>query len=128
MELEEWIKVDGWDNYEVSNLGNVRNSKTKRILKPSSKGGYLSIGLSDNGKPKTYSVHRIVALQFLDNPENKPHVNHIDKNRSNNNVNNLEWCTALENNLHKCATLEQRTNQNLKIWRVDIDSEEKLQL
>lgn len=125
---EEWRKISGWDNYEASNLGNVRNSKTGRILKPSSKGGYLSVGLSSKSMKKTKSIHQLIAKTFIYNPENKPQVNHIDKNRSNNNVNNLEWCTSLENNLHKCATLDQTTNQNLKIWRIDITSGEKLQL
>ena len=125
---EEWIQVNDFTNYEVSNLGNVKNSKTRRTLKPACNGGYLSVKLRNNNSTKSFSIHRLVALHFITNPENKPQVNHIDKNRSNNNVNNLEWCTSLENNLHKCATLDQTTNQNLKIWRIDITSGEKLQL
>jgi hypothetical protein len=126
--IKEWRSVKDYDNYEVNNLGQVRNKETGRILKASCKGGYLVVGLSSKGKVKTNSVHRIVAICFIDNPENKPQVNHIDKNRSNNNVNNLEWCTSSENAIHKCLTLQQKTNQNLKVWRVDINSNEKIEL
>lgn len=126
--IEEWKLVEDYDNYEVSNLGQVRNKKTGRILKPSCKGGYLVVGLCSNGIGKTLSVHRIVAKAFIVNPDNKPHINHIDKNRSNNNVTNLQWCSSAENNAHKCLTLKQTTNQNLKIWRVDIISGNKLEL
>jgi len=127
-EKEEWREFQKYNNYEVSNLGKVRNKKTGRILKSVCNGGYLSVGLSCNGKSKTFSVHQLVGLCFIENPENKPQINHIDKNRSNNNVSNLEWCTAAENNIHKCLTLEQKTNQNLKIWRIDIISGEKIEL
>ena len=127
-DIEEWKQVDGCENYEVSSFGKVRNKKTGRILKQSCKGGYMSIGMQNVKSKKTTSVHRLVALAFIENPENKPHVNHKDKNRSNNNVDNLEWCTALENNIHKSCTLEQKTNQNLKVWRVDKETNEKLQL
>ena len=126
--IEDWRSVKDYDNYEVSNLGQVRNKNTRRILKPSCKGGYLVVGLSFNGIGKTFSVHRIVAKAFIVNPDNKPHINHIDKNRSNNNVTNLEWCSSAENSAHKCLTLKQKTNQNLKIWRIDIVSGDKLEL
>lgn len=127
--MEEWKQIIDFEKYEVSSFGKVRNKKTGRILKPSNNGGYMVVGLMSNiGKSKTYSIHRLVALTFLDNSDNKLHVNHKDKNRSNNNINNLEWCSALENNIHKCLTLQQKTNQNLKIWRVDINSGEKIEL
>ena len=127
--IEVWIQIPNYDNYEVSSFGKVRNKKTGRILKQTcSEGGYKSVGLSSNGIIKSHIIHRLVALSFLENPENKPHVNHKDKNRSNNHVNNLEWCTALENNVHKCLTLEQTTNQNLRIWRVDVKTNNKLEL
>ena len=125
---EEWLQVKDYDNYEVSNLGQVRNKRTGRILKPACNGGYLNVGLSCNGKTSSRSVHQLVALTFIDNPENKPQVNHIDKDGTNNALYNLEWCTSAENNIHKCLTLEQKTNQNLKVWRLDIDSEDKLEL
>jgi hypothetical protein len=126
-DTEVWKTITENSKYEVSSLGNVRNKKTGRILKPASKCGYLSVGLSSK-IGKTHSIHRLVALEFIDNPENKPHVNHKDKNRSNNCIDNLEWCTALENNIHKSSTLEQTTNQNLKIWRLNKKTNEKLQL
>lgn len=127
-DIERWKSLSEYENYEVSSLGRVRNNKTGRILKQSCRGGYMIAGLSLNGKIKTIGVHRLVALMFLDNLENKPHVNHKDKIRSNNNITNLEWCTALENNIHKCSTLEQKTNQNLKVWRVDKKTNEKFEL
>jgi len=129
-DCEEWRQIANYDNYEVSSFGKVRNKNTGRILKVYlSEGGYENVGLFSNKKMrKTPPVHRLVALSFLENPENKPHVNHKDKNRCNNHLDNLEWCTALENNLHKCLTLEQKTNQNLRIWRVDTNTNEKIEL
>ena len=62
--------------------------------------GYFSVGI----RRKTFMVHRLVALAFIPNPEQKPHVNHIDGNKLNNHVSNLEWCTAKENNLHARQT------------------------
>jgi hypothetical protein len=125
---EEWTQIQDFSNYEVSNLGNVRNSNTGRILKLSCKGGYMFTGLSQNSIGKTFPVHRLVALAFIDNPENKPQVNHKDKNRSNNNVSNLEWSTASENSIHRSNNVAQKTNQHVKIWRIDINTDEKLEL
>ena len=124
---EEWLPIKDFENYEISSLGQVQNSKTGRMLKLTIKGGYVFTGLSENCKGKTFSVHRLVALAFIENPENKPQVNHKDKNRSNNNISNLEWSTALENNLHRSKGVIQTTNQNIKIWRVDKDTDEKLE-
>ena len=125
---EEWKLITDYDNYEISTLGNVRNSKTGRVLKLTCKGGYIFTGLSKNSSGKTCPVHRLVALAFIDNPENKPQVNHKDKNRSNNIVSNLEWSTASENNIHRSINVTQTTNQQVKVWRIDTLTDEKLEL
>ena len=125
-EKEEWKNIQGYNNYEVSSFGNVRNIKTGRILKESNKGGYSIVGLS-NTVTKTFYVHRLVAQEFILNPENKPHVNHKDKNGLNNNLINLEWNTALENNIHKSLGITQTTNQNLSVWRIDLKTNEKIE-
>ena len=97
--MEEWRDIDGYEGkYQVSNLGRVR-SKYK-ILKPNNVKGYLYVYLRKNNKSKALKVHRLVAEAFLVNEKNKPQVNHIDGNKENNNVNNLEWCTNKENMNH----------------------------
>ena len=73
-------------NYSVSQTGEVRNDKTNKILSQRIQQGYKHVGLTINGKGKSCRVHRLVAQAFIPNPENKPYVNHIDGNRSNNNI------------------------------------------
>lgn len=125
-DTEVWKDIANYNNYEVSTFGNVRNKKTGRILKPANMGGYYGVGLS-NIKTKTFQVHRLVAQTFIENPENKAHVNHKDKNSLNNHLTNLEWNTPKENNIHKSVGVVQTTNQNLAIWRIDLNSEEYLE-
>jgi hypothetical protein len=126
-DTEIWQNIDGYSNYEVSSFGNVRNKNTGRILKASSIGGYCSVGLSNIKFQKTYSVHQLVAKAFIPNPENKPQVNHKDKNGLNNNINNLEWVSNKENSIHRSAGVKQTTNQKLNVYRKDINSEEILE-
>jgi len=102
--IEIWKPIKDYEGlYEVSNLGNVKSlnylrTGEERILKPDKdKLGYLRISLCKNGKIKRFKIHRLVAMMFLENPENKPFINHIDCDPSNNNVNNIEWCTPKEN-------------------------------
>ncbi|AVL94769.1 HNH endonuclease [Moumouvirus australiensis] len=97
-------KIDENDlsNYKVSNKGNVINS-SGRFLSKMNRDGYICINLTIKpGVTKRYRVHRLVAITFIknDDPDNKIHINHIDKNRSNNCVENLEWVTQKENNCH----------------------------
>ena len=95
----EWKLIEGFDGiYSVSNYGEVRNNRTGKLMKPSkNEKGYLHINLTKSGKRKAMRINRLVAQVFIPNPENKPQVNHIDFNRENNCVNNLEWVTAQEN-------------------------------
>lgn len=91
--MEEWRKCTVCDLYEVSNMGNVRNTENGYILKGSIKWGYKQVTIHK----KWYRVHRLVAHAFIPNPDNKPEVDHIDKNTSNNTVSNLRWATRSEN-------------------------------
>ena len=125
-EIEEWRDIKDYENYEVSSFGNVRNKKTGRILRSCNKGGYEAVGLSKT-KISMCQVHRLVCQGFIPNPENKPQVNHKDKNKLNNHVSNLEWNTALENNQHRSNGVKQTTNQQVPICRVDENTGDVLQ-
>ena len=103
--VEIWKPVVGYEGlYEVSNLGRVKSLPRKKckgnILKPHINKGYEYVHLCKNGKSYYAKVHRVVAEAFLQTIPNKNHVNHIDGNKTNNAVSNLEWCTATENLKH----------------------------
>ena len=88
--------------YTISTEGEVYNVLRNRFLKGwSTKQGYMRVKLSKAGSiPTDESKHRLVASHFIDNPENKPEVNHLDGNKSNNSISNLEWCTVQQNTRH----------------------------
>ena len=95
---EEWRSINCYINYQVSNVGRVRNSRTGRILKPAlSKTGYLTVRISKNSKAKTHNIHQLVAREFLRNPFDLKCIDHIDGNRSNNNLDNLRLCSHSQN-------------------------------
>ena len=102
--MEIWKEIKGFEGlYSISNLGNIRshyNGSTKLLVLKPKKNGYVCAQLSRSGVITNVRVHRLVALEFIDNPENKQYVNHIDGVKDNNNVNNLEWATPSENDLH----------------------------
>lgn len=121
-EKEIWKEIKGYEGlYKVSEKGVVAsidrcvtysngatNMHKGKRLKPDSLRGYERVVLSKNGETKRFQVHRLVAMTFIDNPKNKPQVNHIDGDKNNNNVSNLEWCTAQENEKHSFEVLGKK--------------------
>ena len=97
--MEEWKNVIGYEGlYEVSNKGNVRNIRRNTLLKLSKNNyGYIKVFLYKNGIRTCLSVHRLVAQAFIPNPDNLPQVNHKDEDKTNNSVDNLEWCNQKYN-------------------------------
>ena len=118
--MEEWKKIEGYNgDYEISNLGRVKSFKLDhemgKILKPNCDGwGYYAVVLSKNGETKRMKIHRLVAKYFVENPGNKPCVNHINGAKRDNMADNLEWCTRSENDKHafKIGLKTQRGEQN----------------
>lgn len=112
LELFDNLKIKISSDGEIYTMDHVYTRKNGRLdnrkgklLKPRiDKYGYKTIVLTKNGTRKSYTVHRLVAMAFIDNPDNKPQVNHIDGNKLNNKADNLEWCSNKENQIHKWKT------------------------
>jgi hypothetical protein len=102
---EVWKDIQGYEGlYQVSDFGRVRSFKRSSghvVLKQNNTRGYMQVVLSNSDRVRqTYSVHRLVATAFIPNPDKLPVINHVDRNRGNNRVSNLEWTTASLNVLH----------------------------
>ncbi len=103
--MEEFRTVTGYENYEVSNFGNIRNKKKgKNVNGWVNNKGYRHIRIAGIGVVKVLKFHRICAIEFIENPNNYPCVNHKDGNKLNNHVSNLEWCSVGQNNIHALST------------------------
>lgn len=123
---EVWKDVVGYEGrYEVSNLGNVRSILGGRrlgtVLRQAPVDvGYYRVSLCDTRGIRHKRVHRLVAEAFIENPDNKPCVNHLDGVIDNNNLTNLEWCTYSENMKHSFEVLGRKVNQ--KLTREEMES------
>ena len=121
--MEEWKKIKDFECYEISNCGRLRktfpNGKVMLIKPDLIRGGYFRYTLHKNKKYKRFIAHRLVAMYFIPNPNNYPQINHKDNNRTNNRVENLEWCTALYNSQYR--DMQDRHTPCKKVYQYDKD-------
>ena len=130
----EFRNIKGYENYLISNTGDIINSsRGYKGLKTHDNGkGYIGVGLTRGGKTRRFLVHRLVAEAFLPNPEGKKTVNHINEDKANNNLENLEWATQLENIRHSVdekyfysQQISQYSSRGeiIAVWNSAIDTE-----
>ena len=125
--IEEIYKpIKDFENYSISNLGNVKNNETNKNLKIQKSSGYSTIGLSQKNKRNVFLIHRLVAQAFIPNPENKFTVNHINHDTHDNRIINLEWNTQKEQNQHnyKTETIKRTTCRARSLICFDKDNNE----
>ena len=117
--MEIFKTIDGYDNYKISNYGNVINDNTKRILKPTiSQSGYYYVRLSINGNITGFSIHRLVAFYFCENKNNYDMVDHIDRDITNNCYDNLRWVTKSQNS----RNIDKKKNTSSKYVGVHLNT------
>ena len=121
------VPIEGFDDYEVDTDGNIYNSLGKRLKPGLGNHGYLLVGLMKNGKQHTKNVHRLVAQTFIDNPNDKDCVDHIDNDKTNNSVYNLRWATHQENHYNRSISSNNTSgvkgvtwNRRAKKWQSQI--------
>lgn len=113
------IQIKNYPNYYITEEGEVYSSKNKQWLKKYLKGGYYAVTLRNENMQKPTRIHKIVAEHYLPKVEGKTQVNHIDGNKLNNSLSNLEWCTSAENQLHAYSTgLKKFVNNDYRKQRV----------
>lgn len=115
--MQIWKNINGYQGlYQVSNIGRIKTTTNhywhRQIIRKPKIRKYAEIPLVLNGKTKWFMVHRLVAQAFIPNPQNKPQINHKDGNKLNNSVDNLQWCTESENQIHKLYVLDYYDSDN----------------
>lgn len=118
MELnnDEFIFIKGYENlYKINKKGEIYSCHYKKIMTLMEKSdGYLYVDLRLNGIRKKCYIHRLLGLHYIDNPENKPEIDHIDRNKKNNDLSNLRWVTRIENCHNKANHRSQLTPEQLE--------------
>ena len=129
---EVWKQINDYPNYYISNFGNIKRKERFRQL-ITDKSGYKVIQLFNDGISKIYKIHRLVGEAFIENPENKPFIDHIDLDKANNNVYNLRWVTCIESQQHRNKTNKKTSSihkgvsfsKTENVWKAQISINKK---
>lgn len=117
---ETWKPIIGYESrYIISNKGEVKSLKRNKLLKKELRRNYWSVQLYNGSKFKHFSIHRLVGIHFIENPNNLPFINHIDENKLNNNANNLEWCTASYNINYGTSIQKAIEKKSIPVMQLD---------
>jgi hypothetical protein len=113
---DEFVDIIGYEGlYQINRKGEVLGLKSNKILKKRNHKGYIIIGLYDaEKKNKKFTIHKLLAIQFIPNPNNLPMIDHIDRNKQNNNLENLRWCDAITNVRNKDCVINRQGHIQLK--------------
>ena len=128
---EIWKPVEGYENYYVSNFGKVKTPRGKLLKEHLNYKGYVKVSLSKHNKCKSIALHRIVAKAFIPNPGQLPCINHIDEDKTNNCISNLEWCNNAYNKRYSSAikVIQYDIHGNyIKTWNAIADIERDLNI
>ena len=106
------MEIEGYNNYLIYEDGRVQNKKTKRYLSACDNNGYLQVGLCQNRRHKNYKIHRLIAEHYIANPDNRKEVDHINRNKKDNTIENLRWVTRSENTLN--TTVQKDNSLGIK--------------
>jgi len=126
--IEQWKTTVGFPKYECSDKGNFRTKSTKRLLRQRTINGYLKITLTNSENKRIgKNAHILIAKTWIENPENKPTVDHKNKKRNDNRVCNLRWATYKEQAQNIDYT-KRKVNHGRPVWKCDKDTGERIQL
>ena len=122
----EWKKIDGFDNYSVNEKGEVRNDERGNILKWKLD-NYYRVRIWKNGKVTSYTIHRLIAIYFIPNPNNYSFIDHINNDPLDNSIDNLRWCSSSQNNRNRKKKEGTSShfigvyyNKSRKKWRANV--------
>jgi len=126
--MEEWKEITDYPNYEISNLGNVRNKTTNNLLKKEITRDYYHIQLWKKGKRKHFRIHRLIAEAFIPNPNSLLEIDHIDRNRKNNSLDNLRWVSSSQNGYNRNMKTQNSTSKYRGVCWVKSKNKWKVQI
>lgn len=120
-DMDAFYDIKGFEGlYRINKKGEIWSCCYKKIMKPHIEDGYVRVKLRKDGKKHMGRIHRLLGIQFIDNPDNLPQIDHIDRNRSNNSLDNLRWVSQVTNRLNRSDIIADKTPEELAQREIDL--------